>query len=224
MRIPDVGLLPVSFPACSVVVASRWIGWTALTAVQPDGAHLGGAVALAGRSVLADGRHFQSVRASAARLAPSTLPPRSRRSRHRTPHHRSPPTAPQAVQTSATASPSPPENSADCHCPAPDSSDGNTKSRSETARAASAPDRAFSSATSPAATPQTAPAPAHVAPPPGSQPSTTCARSSASDPRSTFDNFRNASIIILLIAQRDARTSSETYDITVKSILIWLRL
>lgn len=59
MRIPDVGLLPVSFPACSVVVAARWIGWTALTAVPPNGAHLGGEVASAGRSALADGRRCQ---------------------------------------------------------------------------------------------------------------------------------------------------------------------
>lgn len=147
MRIPDVGLLTVSFPACSVVVASRWIGWTALTAVQPDGARLGGAVASAGRSALADGRRFQSVQASAARLAPSMLPPRSRHARHKTPHHRSPPTAPQAAQTAAIASPCPPENSVCCHCPAPDSLDGSTKPRSVTARATSALDRVFSSAT-----------------------------------------------------------------------------
>ena len=94
--------------------------------------------------------HFRSAHVSEARPVRSTLRPRSRRARRRTPHHRSPATAPQAAQTSATDNPFPPENSADCHCPAPESSNSNTKPGSVTDRAASAPDRAFSSAASPA--------------------------------------------------------------------------
>ena len=152
----------------------------------------------------ADGRRFQSVRASAARPARPTLPLRSRRTRRRTPHRRGPAKAPRAEQTAATASPSQRENSADCHCPAPDSSDGNTKSRSVTAQATSALDRVFSSATLPAATPQTAPAPLSADPWSDIPPSTTCARWHASGLRSTFGNFRNASRTAYTHKNRDA--------------------
>ena len=147
MCISDVGLWPVSSPSCPVVVASRWIGWIALATAQPDGAHLGGAVASAGCSALADDRHCRSTRACEARPARSTLPRRSRRARRRRPHRKGPPMAQRAAQTDASASPSPSENSVCCHCPAPDSSDGNTKPRSVPAQATSALDRASSSAT-----------------------------------------------------------------------------
>ena len=80
-------------------------------------------------------RRCRSAHASAARPArstPATISPCFFVVEH---HIVKPATAPQAAQTSATASPSPPENSADCHLPSPDSSDGNTTSRSGTARA-----------------------------------------------------------------------------------------
>ncbi len=95
----------------------------------------------------ADGRRCRSARAFEARPARSTPPPRSRRAHRRRPHRKGPPTAPRAAQTIASASPSPSENTVCCHCPAPDSSDGNTKTRSGPAQAASALDRASSSAT-----------------------------------------------------------------------------
>ena len=94
----------------------------------------------------ADDRRCRSARACEARPARSTLPPRSRRARRRRPHHTSPPTAQRVTRTAASASPSPPENIGCCHCPAPDSSDGNTKPRSVPAQATSALDRASSSA------------------------------------------------------------------------------
>ena len=95
----------------------------------------------------ADDRRCRSARACEARPARSTLPRRSRRARRRRPHRKGPPTAHWATQTAASASPSPPENIVCCHCPAPDSSDGNTKPRSVPAQATSALDRSSSSAT-----------------------------------------------------------------------------
>ncbi len=94
----------------------------------------------------ADDRRCRSARAFEARPAPSTLPQQLRRARHKTPHRKGPPMAQRATRTAASASPSPSENTVCCHCPAPDSSDGNTKPRSVPAQATSAQDRAFSSA------------------------------------------------------------------------------
>ena len=133
-------------PSAGRAVSGRWCCVPLLGAFFVASPLRWSAAAAPRAAAPADGRHCRSARAFEERPARSTLPPRSRRARHKTPHRKGPPTAPRATRTAASASPFPSENTVCCHCPAPDSSDGNTRARSVPAQAASALSRAFSSA------------------------------------------------------------------------------